>query len=99
MYIYNVTVNLEADIAEDWLVWMKTKHIPDVMSCGCFVSNKIFKVLVENEGATYSIQYYFKEMRDIENYQAHYAPKLQADHKSRYGEKALAFRTLLEVIE
>ena len=44
MIIYNVTVNIEDDVHEDWITWMKTTHIPEVMSTGYFLENKIAKV-------------------------------------------------------
>lgn len=100
MYIYNVTVNIDEDIHSEWLQWMKSTHVPDVMNTGCFVENKIVKVLhVNDEGHTYSFQYTFKEMKDIEKYQKEFAPALQADVKKKYGEKFTAFRTLLEIID
>ena len=101
MYLYNVTVNLEDDIHEDWLQWMKSKHIPDVMATGCFVANRMLKVLseIENNGSTYSVQYYFNRMEDYDRYQDKYAPALQADHKQRYKDKYVVFRTLLEIVE
>ena len=100
MFIYNVTVNVGDDIHADWLRWMKEKHIADVMRTGCFVDNRILKVLyVEDQGHTYSIQYSFLEMADIEKYQKEFAPVLQAEHKARYGDNYSAFRVLLEVID
>lgn len=100
MYIYNVTVNLDNSIKDEWLQWMRSTHIPDVMSTGCFVSCRICKLLgVPDEGATYSIQYFFNAIYDMNRYQQKHAPRLQQEHKVRYGEKALAFRTLLEIIE
>lgn len=100
MFIYNVTVNIDEDIHIEWLQWMKKKHIPDVMNTGCFVENRMVKVLhVNDEGHTYSFQYTFKEMKDIEKYQKDFAPGLQADVKQKYGDKFTAFRTLLEIIE
>ena len=100
MFIYNVTVNVEDSIKEDWIRWMKERHIPDVMKTGCFVENRICRVLnVEDEGATYSVQYFFNTMEDMERYQQQHAPQLQREHKERYGEKALAFRTLLELLD
>ena len=101
MYLYNVTVNLEDDIHEEWLQWMKSKHIPDVMATGCFVANRMLKVLseIENNGSTYSVQYYFNRMEDYDRYQDKYAPALQADHKQRYKDKYVVFRTLLEIVE
>ncbi len=99
MFIYNVTVNISTEIHEDWLQWMQEVHIPDVMTTGCFTWNRILKVLhVNDEGFTYTVQYGFKTMADIEHYSQNFAQKLQAEHKARFGEKYTAFRTLLEEI-
>ena len=100
MFIYNVTVNIDESVHDEWLQWMKSNHVPDVMNSGCFVENKIVRVLhVNDTGHTYSFQYTFKEMKDIEKYQKDFAPGLQADVKQKYGDKFTAFRTLLEIIE
>jgi len=100
MFIYNVTVNVSPDYCEDWLKWMKEKHIPDVIKTGCFVDSRILKVLfVEDLGNTYSVQYTFLEMADIERYQKQFAPALQAEHKARYGDNYTAFRTVLEIVD
>jgi hypothetical protein len=99
MIIYNVTVNIEKDVEQDWLRWMKEKHIPDVMKTGFFLENKICKVLVEEEqGITYAIQYTCMSMEDLQSYQQKHAPGLQREHAERYKGKFVAFRTLLEII-
>jgi len=99
MIIYNVTVNVDNDIREEWLAWMKATHIPDVMATGFFVENKICKVLVDEEqGTTYSIQYTASDMNALKEYQKLHAPKLQKEHTDKYGSKCVAFRTLLEVL-
>lgn len=100
MFIYNVTVNVSEDVHQDWLQWMKNVHIADVMKTGCFVDSQILKVLyVQDEGHTYSIQYRFLEMADMERYQTEFSADLQAAHKNRFDEKYVAFRTILEVID
>jgi len=99
MYIYNVTVSIDKSLAEEWLNWMKTVHIPDVLNTGHFIENKICRVLnVDDEGATYSVQYTFNEMNDIEQYQKNHAKRLQDEHSKRYEGKYAAFRTLLEIV-
>jgi hypothetical protein len=99
MFIYNVTVNISDDVHTDWLNWMRQTHIPDVMKTGCFIDNRLVKVLyVEDDGHTYSIQYTFLEMEDIERYNKHFAPQLQAEHAAKYKDKYAAFRTLLQII-
>jgi hypothetical protein len=68
MFIYNVTVSIDKTLANDWLNWMKTIHIPDVLNTGHFIENKICRVMnVDDEGATYSVQYTFEKMEDIED--------------------------------
>jgi hypothetical protein len=100
MYIYNVTVNIDDSVHDEWIKWMKEHHVPDVMKTGCFVESRIVKVLhVNDTGETYSFQYTFNDMKDIERYQEEFAPGLQADVKQKYGDKFTAFRTLLEIID
>jgi hypothetical protein len=99
MIIYNVTVNIEHDVHDEWLKWMKTEHIPDVMKTGFFIENKICKVLVDEEqGITYSIQYTAPDMQALETYQRDHAPRLQKEHSDRFANKFVAFRTLLEIV-
>lgn len=100
MYLYNVTINLDDSIHDEWMDWMTKKHLADVMATGCFVAHRILKVLseIENNGTTYSVQYYFNEMADYERYQEKYAPALRAEGQKKFGEKMLAFRTLLQIV-
>ena len=98
MIIYNVTISLvDPTIHEEWLHWMKTKHIPDVMNTGCFLSNKIYRLMVDDE-ITYAIQYTCKDLATLEKYEQEFLPKLQAEHSEKYRRKFGAFRSLLEII-
>jgi len=100
MIIYNVTVKISNEKHDDWVEWMKTVHIPDVMSTGKFTKNVFSKVMIEDdEGTNYSIQYHCDCMEYLDDYQANYAPKLQQEHTARYKDQFVAFRTLLEIVE
>ncbi len=101
MILYNVTVNVENSIVTEWLQWMQEVHIPEVMKTGLFVSNKLFKLLNEEEnntGTTFAIQYFCQTMGDYKNYQDNFAKDLQFEHSRRYKGKFVAFRTLLEEV-
>ena len=54
MYIYNVTINIDNSIHDEWFGWMKT-HIIAVLNTGRFTTAKLTEVLVEEEmgGKTY----------------------------------------------
>lgn len=97
MILYNVTINIEESIHDEWLKWMKSVHIPDVLATGLFVDNKIFKIISDQEeGYTYSIQYFLNSMEDYKKYQKDFAPKLQEEHSAKYRNKFVAFRTIME---
>lgn len=99
MVLYNVTVNIDEDVHDEWLQWMKEVHIPDVMATGHFLENKICKILAESEGGvSYAIQYLCSDMDQLDTYQELHAPRLQKEHSARYEGKFVAFRTLLEVV-
>ncbi len=100
MIIYNVTINLDESIHEEWLAWIK-EHIPQVLSTGKFTEAKLTKVLIDDkeEGPTYSVQYRAKSRKDLDNYYEFDAPKFRQEGISLFGDKMLAFRTELEIID
>jgi hypothetical protein len=100
MYIYNVTLNIDKSIHDDWLLWIK-EHIPQVLATGRFSDAKLTKVLVDEEmgGITYSVQYRAKSREDLDNYYKFDAEKLRGDGHSKFADKVLAFRTELEIID
>lgn len=100
MFIYNVTVNVDDEIALEWLQWMREEHLPMVMATGCFKEFKFLKLLTETEqGETYAIQYYVEALETLKFYQEVHGPGLRAETEKRFGEKALAFRTVLEILD
>lgn len=100
MIIYNVTVNIDAEVHDEWLEWMRSRHIPDVMSTGCFTESKISRIHGEEQGGmSYAIQYIAPNQDKLDVYQQLFAPKLQHEHTSKYQGKFAAFRTILSIVE
>ena len=99
--LYNVTVKIESDVHEDWLDWMKKKHVHDVMATQHFESYKITKIIGDEDehGICYAIQYLAKDEASFTEYQNNHAKRLQKDHADRYPNKYVAFRTLMEVVD
>jgi hypothetical protein len=100
MIIYNVTIKVEASIAADWLMWMKQEHIPDVMRTGCFSSFKIVRLLEidDSEGPTYAIQYYAGSKDNYNRYIQTHSVKLRDKSFARWGERFMAFRSVMEEV-
>ncbi|WP_179333752.1 DUF4286 family protein [Winogradskyella costae] len=99
MIIYNVTLNIDKSISKEWLEWIK-EHIPLVLATGHFKEAKLTKVLVEDDEAdTYSVQYRAHSREDLTTYYTEHAERLKQDGLQRFGDKVLAFRTELEVVD
>lgn len=100
MILYNVTVSVEESVQNEWLNWMKIEHIPEVMACGIFTKAQINRVIVQADSDnTFAIAYTCSSMKELHQYQIKFAPELQKKHDEKFKEKAIAFRTLMEVIE
>ena len=101
MILYNVTVNIDDDVREEWIKWMKTKHIPEVLATGQFIDHRFYKLIeeVDNGGTTYSIQFFARSMREIDHYLANFATRLRDDHLQKFKDKHVAFRTVLESVD
>ncbi len=100
MIIYNVTTNIQESARDQWLKWMQEIHIPQVLATGKFNSARLVKVVVEEEmgGETYAVQFTTDSRETLERYYAEDAPALRAETMRLFADKALSFRTELELV-
>jgi hypothetical protein len=100
MIIYNVTINIEDSVHDEWLVWIK-EHIPQVLATGKFDKAILTKVLVEEElgSHTYSVQYRSYSREALNAYYREDAERLRTDGMKKFANKMLAFRTELQVVD
>lgn len=100
MILYNVTINIQESVHDQWMQWMQEKHINEVLATGKFSSARLVKVLVEEEmgGITYAIQYTTDSMETLQKYYKEDAPRLREEGAQLFGDKMLAFRTELQLI-
>ncbi len=100
MLLYNETIGIDKEIEKDWLVWMRETYIPSMMRTGVFIDSKIYRILHENEDGTisYSVQYFASTLDNIQTYLDVFAPTLVEEHRKRYANKHVVFRTLLQQV-
>jgi len=100
MIIHNVTLKVDNDIANDWVHWMKTEHMADLMNTGLFVDCRLCKLLGQDEadGITYSAQYFCANIEDYNAYIDNHAEQMREKGNKLFGGKFIAFRTVMEII-
>ena len=96
MIVYTLTANVDEDIAEEWLHWMKHEVMLLVEETQLTLEYKVFKVLNDNEGVTFTFQIFFKGVfvyqLFLKEHHAHFAKQIN----TKYTEKAVYFNTLLQ---
>ncbi|MAJ13230.1 MAG: hypothetical protein CMD09_04425 [Flavobacteriales bacterium] len=98
MIIYNITANVDLEIVEDWLLWMKEKHIPKVLETKLFVSATINRIISNSDsGSTYAIAYKSKSLADLQKYETLFATDLRNEYNLKYSNSAPTFRTIMEI--
>lgn len=99
MYIYNVTTNIQEEVHQQWLEWMKTEHIPEMLKTQKFTRALMSRVLVKEAmgGITYSVQYSCINREMLQKYLKEDADTLQSRTR-RFEGKFVSFQTEMEVI-
>lgn len=101
MFIYNVTSKVDHTISTAWLQWMKDEHIPEIIATGCFTKATILQLLEtdDSEGLTFAIQYTAESKALYNRYLEKFAPELRQKVMAKWGNKFIAFRSIMQVIE
>jgi hypothetical protein len=100
MIVYNVTIKVESEAAEEWVKWMKGIHIPDVLGTGLFTDARLCRLMEQEEadGATFVAQYFCDNMKEYNRYIDEFATIMRERSFKAFGAKFVAFRTVMEVI-
>ena len=100
MIIYNITIQVNKEIHDEWLQWQIDMHIPEIMATGCFLKYQMLILLEvdDTEGPTYALQFYANNRADYDRYIEQFAPFLRKSATQKWGNQFTAFRTLLQVV-
>lgn len=100
MIIYNVTIKVDHSIAEEWLAWLKGVHIPDIIATGCFTHATTLRLLEtdESDGITYAVQYHAESKALYNRYIKEYSADMRKKGTEKWGEKFIAFRSVMQIV-
>jgi hypothetical protein len=100
MIVYNITIKITPEIEAEWVQWQKKEHIPDVMASGRFTGYQFYRLLQEDEdGITYVVQYFASDMNEYNRYIEETAPSLREKALARWGNRFIAFRTVMQTVD
>lgn len=99
MIIYNVTIKLSQEITDEWLRWMKEEHMPELLKTGLFTESRLCRLLEQDdsEGPTFSAQYTCDSLEDYQEYINSYSQIMREKGLKKFGNKFIAFRSVMAV--
>ncbi len=100
MIVYNISIQIDPSIEKDWVQWQKREHIPEMMSSAQFTDYKFYRLLEqdETESIFYVMQFFAPSDEHYKKFVREFAAKLRQKSFDRWGNKFIAFRTVMEVV-
>ena len=100
MFIYNVTIKIDWSIHDAWVQWMLNEHMPEMIKTGCFRDAQLVRLLDtdEKEGPTYATQYFAENKPDYNRYIEIHSAKMRQRSFDKWGDRFIAFRSLMQII-
>jgi hypothetical protein len=100
MIVYNISMKIDPSIEKDWLQWQLQEHIPAVMASGQFTKYKFYRLLEQDDtdSITYIIQYFASSIKNYHSYSEQTAPLLRQKAADKWGNKFIAFRTVMQAV-
>jgi hypothetical protein len=101
MIVYNITIKITSEIEADWLHWQKQEHIPEVMATGNFTHFHFYRLLQQedDDGLTFIVQFFANSIEQYQQYIDNNAGHLRQKTMDRWGNRFIAFRTIMQVVD
>lgn len=98
--LYNVTVGINPAKIEEWKRFMREEHLPKIFASDCFASFRMCRIIDEQtDSTTLAVQYVAHSLEHLKKYNTIYAPQLQKEHLEKFGNDAVAYRSVLDILE
>ncbi len=100
MITYQVEVVVPNVLIEQWLGYMTSEHIDDVVKTGYFTSARLTRVIDSTlpDATVFRVIYTLPSLEALEEYQRNSAPALQAHHTELFGTAVRATRSVTELL-
>jgi hypothetical protein len=101
MLILNTTFLVSDEVQNQWLNWVREQHIPFMLNTKYFKKPQIAKVLGNDtaDGTSYSVQFQVNDSETLEKWHSEFAGKYEQSCYQVFGNEALFFSTILEILD
>lgn len=87
MLVYSVFIEINDNIEQQWISYMNTKHIKEVMRTGCFTGYQFLREAESNGKVKFRIDYHLHNMKKMNEFLDEYYQDLRNDINNHFGDK------------
>jgi len=99
MIIYLIHIDVEKKIDNNWFLWMKNEHIPEIMDLKIFKKNEIWKIKNSSKKYnSYYIKYYTESLDNYKLYEKKHAMGIKKKHSIKYKNNFNIKREILQLV-
>lgn len=100
MLIYNTTFQVDDEVNDNFLIWIKESYMPEIEKHGALKAPRLCRVLSHRDnGSSYSLQWEVEDSAALHRWHREQGAKLNEELKKIFKDKVVGFPTLLEVME
>lgn len=93
MIVYEVTVDVAVELADQFIAYMLIRHVPDLMATGCFVGAEF----AQAGEVRFRQRYRAFSREDLDRYLAEHAVRLREDFANHFPAGTAITREVWEV--
>lgn len=98
MVIYEVNLDIQDAIADEYLSWLK-QHVNDIIAFQGFDSYTIYKVEDNNtKNKKFTVQYQVDSRESLQHYLDNHASVMRAEAVEKFGDQFSANRRIMQTI-
>ena len=100
MLIYNTTFQVDDDVHDNFMIWIKESYIPEVQKHGALKAPRICRILSHREeGSAYSLQWEVESSGLLHRWHLEQGVRLNDELAKIFKDKVIGCPTLMGVIE
>ena len=103
MILYNITLNMDSDVAEACLDYLKHSYLPQATQSGVMHSPRIHKILPHDDASarsdSYAIHFNVEKVDTLNYWIEHEGQGISKQLVEHFGDKVAGFTTVLEEID
>lgn len=100
MLIYNTTFQIEDEVHDSFLIWIRECYIPEIQKHGTLKAPRICRILSHlDEGSSYTLQWEVENSSLLHRWHLEQGGHLNEELSKIFKDKVIGFPTLMEIIE